>query len=116
MRVPYICLGWLMMTLGVIGVFVPLMPTTIFIILASWFFTRSSPRLENWLLNHPRFGATLRSWHATGAVPRSAKLMACAGMSTGFAIFWVGAHPQPWLAGLVGAAMPLLLRSPFFGR
>lgn len=96
-RIPYICLGWFMLVLGFIGAILPLMPTTIFLILASWFFARSSPRLEAWLLSHPRFGASLRAWHTTGAVPRTAKVMACAAMTTGFVFFWIGAHPQLWV-------------------
>ena len=80
-RVSYLCLGWAMLALGFVGVVVPLMPTTIFLILASWFFARSSPRVEAWLIGHPRFGATLRAWNETGAVPRQAKIMACIGMS-----------------------------------
>ena len=104
-RIPYICLGWLMLVFGLIGAFVPLMPTTIFLILASWFFARSSPRLEAWLLSHPRFGATLRAWKETGAVPRGAKATACIGMTTGFALFWIGVHPSLWLALAVAAAL-----------
>jgi uncharacterized membrane protein YbaN (DUF454 family) len=105
MRIPYFCLGWLMLALGVIGAFLPLMPTTIFLILASWFFARSSSRLEAWLLAHPRFGATLRAWNETGAVPRGAKATACIGMTTGFVMFWIGAHPSLWLALAVAAAL-----------
>lgn len=104
-RIPYLCLGWLMLMLGFIGAFVPLMPTTIFLILASWFFARSSPSLEAWLLCHPRFGATLRAWNETGAVPLYAKILACVGMTAGFAIFWIGAHPGFWLTSLVAASM-----------
>jgi uncharacterized membrane protein YbaN (DUF454 family) len=104
-RIPYICLGWLMLVLGLIGAFVPLMPTTIFLILASWFFARSSPPLEAWLLGHPRFGATLRAWNETGAVPRVAKAMACIGMTAGFAMFWIAAHPRPWLALAVAGVL-----------
>ncbi len=104
-RIPYLCLGWLMLVLGVIGAFVSLMPTTIFLILASWFFARSSPRLEAWLLDHPRFGPTLRAWNQSGAVPRHAKLMACVGMTAGFALFWIGAHPGFWLAAFVATLM-----------
>ena len=104
-RIPYVCLGWLMVSLGIIGAFVPLMPTTIFLILASWFFARSSPRLETWLLDHPQFGSTLRAWNETGAVPGTAKVMACVGMSAGFALFLIGVHPSLWLAGAVAAPM-----------
>jgi uncharacterized membrane protein YbaN (DUF454 family) len=110
-RIPYLCLGWLMVLLGIIGAFVPLMPTTIFLILASWFFARSSPRLEAWLLSHPRFGGTLRTWNETGAVPGTAKVMACGGMIAGFALFLVGAHPKLWIAAVVAM---LLLASAIY--
>lgn len=110
-RILCVCLGWLMLALGIIGVVLPLMPTTIFLILAVWFFARSSPRLEAWLLGHPRFGPPLVAWRAAGAVPRRAKVAACLGMTIGFALFWIGAHPEPWLTALVAA---LLLASALF--
>ena len=110
-RIPYLCMGCLMLVLAVIGAILPLMPTTIFLILASWFFARSSPRLEAWLLTHPRFGATLHAWHSTGAIPRPAKAMACAGMTIGFVFFWLGVHPALWVALGVAA---FLLASAFY--
>lgn len=97
-RIPYLCAGWLMVVLALIGAFLPLMPTTIFLIFAAWFFARSSPRLEAWLLDHPRFGPALRAWKETGAVTRSAKVMACAGKTLGFVVFWFSVNPEPWLA------------------
>jgi uncharacterized membrane protein YbaN (DUF454 family) len=105
-RMSFFCLGWLMVALGFIGALLPLMPTTTFLILAAWFFARSSPRLEAWLLNHPRFGPTLVAWRETGAISTSAKTMACAGMLVGFVVFWIEAHPGMWLAA--GAAVFLL--------
>ena len=104
-RIPYICLGWLMVVLGIIGAFLPLMPTTIFLIMASWFFARSSPRFEAWLLDHPRFGPALRAWNETGAVPGTAKITACVGMSAGFALFVISIHPTLWLAIIVAATL-----------
>lgn len=97
-RVGFIALGCLMLLLGFIGAFLPVMPTTIFLILATWFFGRSSPRLEAWMLDHPRFGPVLRDWREHGAMPRRAKWMACGGMAAGYMLFVIGAHPGIWLA------------------
>lgn len=88
-----------------IGAFLPVMPTTIFLILATWCFGKSSPRLEAWLLEHPRFGPGLRRWREEGAVPLKAKLMAVSGMAFGYALFWIGAHPGWPLAACVAAFM-----------
>jgi len=101
----YLALGFLMLALGVIGALLPLMPTTIFLILAAGCFARSSPRLEAWLMNHPRIGSSLRGWREHGIVPRRAKYMACLGMTAGYAMFWLGAKPGPALAIVVALAM-----------
>ncbi|MEZ5821659.1 MAG: YbaN family protein [Xanthobacteraceae bacterium] len=102
MRIAYFGLGWVMVALGVIGLVMPLMPGTVFLIIAAACFARSSPRLEAWLLDHPRFGKSLRDWRTAGAIPRSAKAMACAGMTVGFFVFWYSVDPSPPLAAVVG--------------
>lgn len=105
LRIFYLIAGLVLVALGIIGAFLPLMPTTIFLILAAWCFARSSPRLEGWLLNHKQFGPTLRAWRESGAISRRAKFMACTGMTLGFAIFWIGAQPGLWLWLLVASIM-----------
>lgn len=105
MRIVYFCLGWVMVALGVIGAVTPLLPTTIFLIIAAACFARSSPRLEAWLLDHPIFGRALRDWRASGSIPRAAKAMACAGMTLGFVIFWIVAKPSLSLALFVAAML-----------
>jgi uncharacterized membrane protein YbaN (DUF454 family) len=96
-RLAWLTLGGLLVGVGFIGLFVPLLPTVDFMLLALPCFARSSPRLEAWLLNHPRFGPGLRAWRAERAVSRRAKVAACIGMAAGFALFWI--HVQPgWLA------------------
>jgi uncharacterized membrane protein YbaN (DUF454 family) len=104
-RAGFVVLGFVFLALGIIGAFLPVMPTTIFLILAAWSFGRSSPRLEAWMLDHPRFGGVLRDWRAHGAIPRRAKWMACGGIALGYALFWLSGHPPLWLAILVAAAM-----------
>lgn len=104
-RAGFMALGFLMVALGVVGAFLPLMPTTIFLILAAWFFGRSSPRLESWMLNHPRFGQTLRDWRTQGAMPRRAKIMACGGMIFGYGLLWFIAKPGIWFAAIAGVLM-----------
>lgn len=101
----WLAAGLAMMALAVIGAILPLMPTTVFLIMAGWCFARSSPRLESWLLNHPRFGAMLRNWRDHRAIPRRAKIAACCGMTMGFVIFWLGAHPGLWVSLGVAACL-----------
>jgi uncharacterized membrane protein YbaN (DUF454 family) len=76
LRTAYFALGILMLVLAFIGALLPLMPTTIFLILALWCFGRSSPRLEAWILGHPQFGPTIRAWRENGAIALPAKAMA----------------------------------------
>ena len=68
-------LGWICVSLGFIGIFVPGLPTTIFLIIALWAFTKSSTKLRFWLLNHKRFGPFLRNWQEHKVVPFRAKIL-----------------------------------------
>ena len=68
-------LGWICVSLGFIGIFVPGLPTTIFLIIALWAFTKSSKTLRLWLLNHKRFGPILRNWQEYKVVPLKAKIL-----------------------------------------
>jgi uncharacterized protein len=78
-RLVYIAIAWVSFGLGVIGVFVPLMPTTCFMLLAVWAASRGSPRFARWIREHPRFGPTVVAWEGERAIPRHAKYLA-AGM------------------------------------
>lgn len=104
-RALFLVLGLAFTALGVVGAFLPLLPTTVFLILAAGCFAKSSPRLEAWLMTHPQFGSTLRAWRENGAISRPAKAMACGGMALGFAVFYLTAQPGPWLALAVAAAL-----------
>lgn len=102
-RLFWLSIGLLLVAVGLVGIVVPLLPTTDFMLLALPCFARSSPRLEAWLLNHPRFGPGMRAWREHGAVPRQAKLMACLGMAAGYAIFWLHVRPGWTISLLIGA-------------
>ena len=78
MRALYVLLGSLSLVVGAIGVLVPLLPTTPFVLLAAWAYARGSRRFEHWLLHHPRFGPMISDWREHGAVPGRAKAVATA--------------------------------------
>ena len=116
----WLALGLVCVGLGFIGAFVPLMPTTVFLIMAAACFARSSPRLETWLLDHPRFGPTLRAWRRDRAIPRAAKIMACLGMAASLSLFWWGAHPH-WplllaVATILGLCAAYVVSRPSPGK
>lgn len=106
MRHIYYALRLIFVAIGFIGAFLPVLPTTPFLILATACFARSSPRLEHWLLSHPQFGAAaLRGWRKHGTIPWKAKLLSLAGTSIGFWLFWIGSKPGPLLMAGVGILM-----------
>lgn len=105
MRYFYLGLGWFFVALGIIGAFLPVMPTTIFLIIAAWCFARSSPELEAWLLSHPVFGKTLTDWRERGAISKRAKILACSMIAVSYVLFFVFSHPSTALALGVGAVM-----------
>ncbi|WP_028008561.1 YbaN family protein [Solimonas flava] len=104
MRYALLALAFLSLALGIVGIFVPGLPTTVFVLIAGWAAARSSPRFHDWLENHPRFGPMLRNWRQTGAVSRRAKWSATAMMSLSAAILFATA-PQLWIAELATAIM-----------
>lgn len=106
-RTLFLALGLFLTGLGFVGIFLPVVPTVPFLILAAACFTRSSPRLERWLLDHRHFGPLLRDWRDKGAIPRRAKWMAAGGCSLGFAVFVWGSSPGWPLTLAVAAIMAL---------
>jgi uncharacterized membrane protein YbaN (DUF454 family) len=85
-RAVYATLGVFAVALGIIGVFVPGLPTTEFIIAASYLFARSSPRLEGWLEGNRWFGPMLRRFRETRGMPLKTKALALAWTWTGIGI------------------------------
>ncbi len=103
MRPLFFLLGLLLVGVGVVGYLTPGMPGTIFLILAAGCFARSSPRLERWLVNHPRLGPSIVAWRENGAIPRKIKFIAVGSMIVSFAILFV-IHMEPlgiWVIGVI---------------
>jgi uncharacterized membrane protein YbaN (DUF454 family) len=76
LRTVYVVLGWACVVFGAIGVVVPGWPTTVWILVATYFFARSSPRFYNWLMNHRLFGPLIRDWRDGKGLSRPAKTLA----------------------------------------
>ncbi|MEM6664790.1 MAG: YbaN family protein [Pseudomonadota bacterium] len=98
-RAVYLLFGVIFLAFGFLGLVLPIMPTTVFVILAAACFSRSSARAEAWLLNHPKFGPSLRQWRNHGAIAPKAKVFAIATMAVSFGVtaafaplslFWIG--------------------------
>ena len=106
--------GSVCVALGLIGVALPLLPTTPFMLLAAFAFGRGSPRLRQWLVEHPRFGPAIRRWEAGGAIAPQHKAMACGMMAVSLAIAVTAGVPRTGLvvqaACLAGAAAFVLTR------
>ena len=75
MRFFWLTMGHLAVAVGFIGIFLPVLPTTPFLILAAWAYSKGSVRFESWLLNHPVAGAPIRAWREQGVIPTRAKII-----------------------------------------
>ena len=75
MRYFWLSLGLISLSLGMVGVVLPLLPTTPFVLLAAYSFARSSQRLHDWLMNHRQFGPLIHNWREHRAIRRSAKVV-----------------------------------------
>lgn len=105
-----LCLG-----LGIVGLFLPVMPTVVFILLAAWAAARSSPKLEAWMLRHKVFGPMLKDWNDGGYVSRRAKWMATLVMSGSAFITWVFVTKAwvMWMVwGILAGVLVYLWRRP----
>ncbi len=106
--------GCVFVVIGIGGLILPLLPGTVFLIIAAACFARSSPRFESWLLHHPQFGPSIVAWRKTGAVPRHAKFIAVAAMAMSFVLTLLSGAPAIalWLAGaaLCAAALYVVTR------
>ncbi|MDP6708216.1 MAG: YbaN family protein [Alphaproteobacteria bacterium] len=106
-RAALLVCGWCNVALGMVGAVVPGMPTTVFLLIALWAFSKSSPRFYDWLYGHPRFGPSLRDWRDHRAVSVRAKCSAIVVMALSLSVTQTLTQSWPTTAvlGLVLASV-----------
>ncbi|MEW5686650.1 MAG: YbaN family protein [Pseudomonadota bacterium] len=111
----YRALGMLAVALAAIGAVVPLMPTTVFLLIALWAFARGSPEWAERVRANPRFGPYIQAWEARGAIPRRAKAMAVGMMAASWTLLLVvgqGVIVLGAVGGLLLAVSAFILTRP----
>jgi hypothetical protein len=104
----YVYAGWASFSVGFLGMFLPLLPTTVFWILAVWLWSRGSPELTAKVLSHPHFGKPVQDYLEHGVISAKGKRLAVTGMIIGYALFlWLG-QPVWLLASSVAGVMALV--------
>jgi uncharacterized membrane protein YbaN (DUF454 family) len=102
-RWAYVALGTLMVAIGVVGIVVPGLPTTVFLLMAAALYARSSERMYRWLLQKRFFGRYIRDWRKHRSIPRGTKIFILAVMMTAVTLSAVIGMEALWLRGLVMA-------------
>jgi len=110
LRFLFLVAGVVLTFVGAVGVVTPGWPGTIFLILAAGCFARSSPKLEAWLIAHPRLGPDVAAWRENGAISRPVKFIAIGSMIMSFVIVLLINLPVLWTV-IVGV---LLLASALY--
>jgi uncharacterized membrane protein YbaN (DUF454 family) len=93
-------LAFILLALGIVGAFLPVMPTVVFLLGAAWAAGKGWPQLEVWLLAHPRYGALIRAWREHGAVPRRAKWAASLMMTASSVVLAFSPLALGWRLGV----------------
>lgn len=106
MRLIWLLVGHFFVAVGFVGAFLPVLPTTPFLILAAWAYSKGSKRFEAWLLDHPTFGPSIRTWREHGVIPPRAKKIAVFMMAISFTIA-MSFPTIPWW-GKLGSGLSIL--------
>jgi uncharacterized membrane protein YbaN (DUF454 family) len=101
----FFALAWFFFSLGLLGAFLPVLPTTPFMLLALWAFSKSSRRFHDWLYDHPVFGPRVRAYSRHRVIPFRVKLTAYAVMIASLAYVILVAHLAWPLVAIMGGVM-----------
>ena len=110
----YLVFAYVSLGLGALGVFLPLLPTTPFVLLAAWAAPKGSPALHRWLYEHPRFGALLIAWEQKRAVSTRAKWAACTLMTLSWVIMYL--QTGGWIVPAITGVLFLLIAAFLISR
>ena len=105
MRPLLIGTGWLCVGLGIFGIIMPMFPTTPFLLVAVWAFSKSSPELAERIRNHRHAGPYIRDWQDEGVIPTKAKVIAVAMMAAMLAYLHFGVHAPVLAVAGVGVIL-----------
>ncbi|MEA2002933.1 MAG: YbaN family protein [Actinomycetota bacterium] len=112
----YLVLGFLSLGVGIAGYVVPLLPGTVFLLIATYFFFRSSERMYHWILNHPWFGSLVRNYLAGYGIPRRIKVYAVTliivSFATSIAFAVSGQLPRLVLVAIAIGVVAFILSRP----
>lgn len=101
--------GHLFLVVGIVGIFVPLLPTTPFLLLASFCYSKGSSKFAAWLLNHPRLGPPVRNWQEHGVISKRAKGLAAATIALSIGIVMTQASiPLAAKLAMLATVLPAL--------
>jgi len=107
-KLTYIVLGWLSFSIGLIGVFLPLLPTVVFWILAAWFWSKGSPELVAKIYENEKYGSQIEAFLKYGVVSRKGKTAAVISMTISYCLFQLIVIPS-FKLGLAIAILFILI-------
>lgn len=108
MKLLWALFGITSLAVGVVGMFLPLIPTVPLVLLAAFCFANSSEKLHNWLVSHRNFGPMIESWQARGAISTRNKQLATVSIAAVFALSLALSLPL-WLLGVQAAVLSCVL-------
>ena len=116
-RVALIVVGFISLFLGGLGIFIPLLPTTPFVLVAAFAFANSSETLHQWLLDHNVFGPLINNWRRHRSISRTTKVMSILSMLVILVISWLLGVPVVIIAVqalVLGCVAAFILTRPSF--